>query len=96
MQDTTPPVVTESDAIVACLGPPNHGYVRADRELLALGDRLFGLSPSAVGIADLEQQLRVARVRTQESVVLLQRLGLRALLRMLSRRIQDFSFIQRQ
>ena len=61
-----------------------------------LGDRVFRLTPSPIGVPDLEQELRVARVGLEEEVVLLQRLGLRALLRQFPGSIKDFSFIERQ
>ena len=64
--------------------------------LAVLRDRVFGLTPTAVGVADFEKQLRVTRVRCQESVVLLQSLGFGALLGVLARRVQNFSFIERQ
>jgi hypothetical protein len=65
-------------------------------DLGVLGDRVLDLPPPPITIPDLEKELGVARVGLQEELVLLQRLGLRALLRELARRIEDFSFIERQ
>ena len=65
-------------------------------DLAVLGDRLFGLTPTAIRIAHFEQQLRIARIGLQEFVVLLQGFRFRALLREFSRSVQYFSFIERQ
>ena len=65
-------------------------------DLAVLRDGLFCLTPSTIGIANFQQQLRITWVRLQEYAVLLEGFGLRTLLRVFSRNFQYFSFIERQ
>ena len=65
-------------------------------DLAVLGDRVFRLAPAAIDVSHFEQELRIARVGLEQELVLLQRLGLRPLLREFACRIEHFSFIERQ
>ena len=65
-------------------------------DLAVLGDGLLGLAPASIGVAHLEQELRIPGIRLEELLVLLQGLRLGALLRELARSIQYFSLVERQ
>jgi hypothetical protein len=66
------------------------------RDLRVGRDRLLDLTPATVGVADLEPQLRVARVELDELLVLRERLLLRALLGELARVLEDLSLVRCQ
>ena len=65
-------------------------------DLAVLGDGLLDLSPASIGVPHFEQKFCVMRVQLKELVVLLEGLRFRALLRVFSRSLQYFSFVQRQ
>ena len=59
-------------------------------------DRLFDLTPTPVGVTDLETQLGVLRIEAQQLLVFLERPVLRAFLRVLAGRFQDLALVRGQ
>ena len=84
------PLLTAEAAIIS--DAPNHASIIDGVRLCKAARYRYANND----MADLEQQLGVARVFLQELVVLLESLRLGALLRVLAGRVQYFSFIERQ